>query len=253
MRRIRLATYNIHGCIGRDGRMDVDRIARVLVELEADVVALQEVHSSPGSSSTLDLLAEHAGMHALAGPTMVRADASYGNALLSRRPPLENRGIDLSVAGREPRGALDALFEISGLRLRVLATHLGLRPAERRQQIRRLLSEIDTRRGEPLVLMGDLNEWFLWGRPLRWLHAVFSETPAPATFPSALPMLALDRLWVEPRHLLRTVAAHSSPLARVASDHLPLVGTLASREPGDSDDPVLVRADPAIEPGVPPA
>ena len=75
--------------------------------------------------------------------------------------------------------------------------------------------------------MGDLNEWFLWGRPLRWLHRHFENTPAPATFPSRLPVLALDRIWVKPRHLLRQLTVHTSRLARRASDHLPLVAEIA--------------------------
>jgi endonuclease/exonuclease/phosphatase family metal-dependent hydrolase len=74
--------------------------------------------------------------------------------------------------------------------------------------------------------MGDINEWFLWGRPLRWLHVEFQETPAPATFPAYRPVLALDRLWVRPRTALRRLAVHATPLARVASDHLPLVAAL---------------------------
>jgi endonuclease/exonuclease/phosphatase family metal-dependent hydrolase len=74
--------------------------------------------------------------------------------------------------------------------------------------------------------MGDINEWFLWGRPLRWMHKHFEATPAPATFPSRLPLLALDRVWVKPRTLLRKLAVHSTPLARIASDHLPLTAEL---------------------------
>ena len=75
--------------------------------------------------------------------------------------------------------------------------------------------------------MGDLNEWFLWGRPLRRLHRYFVETPALATFPSRLPCLALDRVWAHPRSMLASLAVHRSEIARVASDHLPIVATLA--------------------------
>jgi len=78
----------------------------------------------------------------------------------------------------------------------------------------------------PTILLGDLNEWFLWGRPLRWLHRHFEQTPAPATFPAGFPVLALDRIWVRPRHLLRRLTVHASPLARQASDHLPVVAQL---------------------------
>jgi endonuclease/exonuclease/phosphatase family metal-dependent hydrolase len=93
--------------------------------------------------------------------------------------------------------------------------------------------------------MGDLNEWFLWGRPLRWLHVQFRRTPAPATFPARLPVFALDRFWVRPRVLLDHLVVHSSPLARAASDHLPLVATL---DPRRLAEVVASRAGPSLEP-----
>jgi endonuclease/exonuclease/phosphatase family metal-dependent hydrolase len=112
--------------------------------------------------------------------------------------------------------------------LRVLATHLGLKPAERRQQAWRLLAylpeaEVDL----PTALMGDINVWFLWGRPLRCLYRHFASTPATATWSSALPFLALGRIWARPRRDVLVVAAHRTPLARQASDHLPLCAELA--------------------------
>jgi endonuclease/exonuclease/phosphatase family metal-dependent hydrolase len=71
--------------------------------------------------------------------------------------------------------------------------------------------------------MGDLNEWYLWGRPLRWLHAHFREKPrAPPTFPARRPVFALDRIWISPAGCLRRLRCHATPLAREASDHLPL-------------------------------
>jgi len=226
MPTVRIATYNIHECIGRDRRFDPHRTAAALVELDADAIALQEVRSSSGDLRILDLLARRTGMYAVEGPTMRKAGASYGNALLSRSEPLEVDAIDLSVPGHEPRGALDVRLSIADRRLRVVATHLGLRPAERRWQVRRLLGHLAPVRGDTLVLMGDLNEWFLWGRPLRWLHSVFSETPSLATFPSGGPVFALDRLWVRPRELLTSLTVHRSATARAASDHLPLVATI---------------------------
>jgi len=168
------------------------------------------------------------GYQVLVGPTIVdpvRGD--YGNALLTRHRVKSFRQVDLSVGGCEPRGALDVTLACGADTLRVVATHLGLRPAERRAQVTKLLA---TLAGEPAsvptILLGDLNEWFLWGRPLRWLHRHFEETPAPATFPAGFPLLALDRIWVKPRHLLRRLFVHASPLAREASDHLPLVAQL---------------------------
>jgi phospholipase D1/2 len=107
-----------------------------------------------------------------------------------------------------------------------VATHLGLRPAERREQVECLVKLFTWHPQDYAVLVGDLNEWFLWGRPLKRLHRYFDETPARATFPSRMPVLALDRLWAHPGSILRGLKAHDSALARVASDHLPLVAML---------------------------
>ena len=74
--------------------------------------------------------------------------------------------------------------------------------------------------------MGALNEWFLWGRPLRWLKAYFDITPAINSFPSFWPFLALDRIWVNPRHHLLNVSAHKTDLAKKASDHLPVTADI---------------------------
>jgi len=76
--------------------------------------------------------------------------------------------------------------------------------------------------------MGDLNEWFLWGRPLRYLQRHFKSGPAPATFPARFPLFALDRIWVEPRENLVSVKTVNNSLTRLASDHLPLVAELGS-------------------------
>lgn len=221
-----VATYNIHGAVGTDGRLAPQRIADVLQEIDADVIALQEVPlGGGGRASVLDLLREATGFHAVEGPTEDRPERRYGNAVLSRYPVMASRTIDLSFGSREPRGALDADIDCHGHPLRVIATHLGLRPAERRHQIRRLLQAFDTDR-MPVILTGDLNEWFVWGRPLRWLVSHFEPVPAPRTFPSRLPVFALDRLWISPRHRLVQVQVHATPLARVASDHLPLIARI---------------------------
>jgi len=234
---IRLATWNIHGGVGADGHFVPNRIADVLREMHADIVALQEVESGRTGFDMLKWLSEHSGMHAIAGPTLVRGSGDYGNALLTRFPVISTRLLDLSVPGREPRGAIMATLDTSGGLMRVIATHLGLQPSERRAQVRSLLGEltrIEAANGsaleaaarETMVLMGDLNEWSLWGRPLRWLHHWFEDAPAPRSFPARWPVFALDRIWVKPRPMLVRVATHRSRIARIASDHLPVVAVI---------------------------
>ena len=98
---------------------------------------------------------------------------------------------------------------------------------ERRAQLGQLLPLFERDPPDVAILLGDLNEWFLYGQPLRRLRRAFGSAPAPATFPARLPVFALDRLWVRPISLIRSVSAHRSRLATEASDHLPLVADLA--------------------------
>ncbi|WP_292441182.1 endonuclease/exonuclease/phosphatase family protein [Methylophaga sp.] len=223
MIRLKLASYNIHAAVGTDGHFDPFRIAEVVREVDADIIALQEVeHHRVNDLDLLDFLAQQTNMTALAGPTMLRESRDYGNAILSRLPIVSHRLIDLSLEPHEPRGALQVQFDYQGHRLLVYATHLGLKPVERRHQVKNILAEFEQQQADTTVLMGDLNEWFLWGRPLRWLHRYFDTTPACRSFPSTWPVLTLDRIWVQPRRHLIAVAAHRSALARKASDHLPV-------------------------------
>jgi endonuclease/exonuclease/phosphatase family metal-dependent hydrolase len=228
--RLRVASYNIHRCVGLDGKHAPERIAAVIDEMRADVVGLQEVDSLSPALTTADArhhmeyLAGALQMTAVAGPTICHDDRHYGNALLTRRRVQRVRHIDLTVDRREPRAALDVMLEIPGGSLRFVVTHLGLFPAERRVQVKRLLGALTTS-DHPwplLVLCGDINEWFTVGRPLRWLHDMFGRSPSHRTFPSAFPLFALDRIWVRPVASVVGWAVHDSPTARVASDHLPL-------------------------------
>lgn len=226
---LRFATWNIHACVGTDGRFDPARTSRVLRELDADVIALQEVeHHAVDDNDLLDYLAHRSGMQGVSAPTMRRESRHYGNALLSRLPVLDVERVDLSLDRREPRGAIDALLDWRGRRFQVIATHLGLSPLERRRQVRKLLSLLEARPSDAAVLMGDLNEWLLWGRPLRWLRRHFAATPHVRTFPSRLPLLALDRIWAEPHGIVERLEAHRSPSAQIASDHLPLKALLGA-------------------------
>jgi endonuclease/exonuclease/phosphatase family metal-dependent hydrolase len=224
--KFKVASYNIHLGIGRDGLFKPERIAQVIGELDADVICLQEVARKTGGFDMLAYLSAASGYHGIAGPTLTTPGGDYGNAILTRQSPGEVQRWDLSEPRREPRGAIAMLLHPGGVTIRMIATHLGLRPGERRRQIRRLIGFMRESGTMPTVLMGDVNEWFLWGRPVRWLHQHFKQTPSPATFPSGWPFLALDRIWVEPRQALRSIAAHRSAIARLASDHLPITATI---------------------------
>lgn len=213
-----MASYNVHRCIGRDARCDPDRVADVICELDADVVGLQEV----SGDDQVAYLAKRAGFHAVAGPTMRREDGHFGNALLTRRPPRAVRLVDLSIAGREPRGAIDAELDVDVGTCRVIVTHLGLRGYERRRQVEMLLANVvESARPELVVLLGDLNEWLGPARVLRRLRASFA-CAAVASFPTVRPLLALDRVLVRPASAFVGLQAHDTPLARRASDHLPV-------------------------------
>jgi endonuclease/exonuclease/phosphatase family metal-dependent hydrolase len=219
------ASYNIHRCIGLDGRHDPDRIAAVLCELEADVIALQEVDAGYHVDDGIDQivhLAQATGFKAVSGPVLKNHRGTYGNGLLIRHEPVRVRRVDLSVPGRERRGALDVDLEIDGVRVRVVAAHLGLRPRERQVQVSRLLDALRGHDGGPMVLLGDFNEWLTVSPVLNRLHRRFGRSPGVRSFPSRFPVFALDRVWVQPRAALLNVEVHTSPRARVASDHLPV-------------------------------
>jgi endonuclease/exonuclease/phosphatase family metal-dependent hydrolase len=225
--RITLATYNIHACVGADRRFDPQRTANVVRELDADVVALQEVeHRRVEGYDLLDFLAAAVGLTAVPGPILLRETGDFGNALLTRLPILAVSRIDLSQPHREPRGALDVALAYAEKEMQVVATHLGLCPGERRRQIRRLLGLFEPGHTDLAVLLGDLNEWLLWGRPQRRLRRHFAASSHPRTYPARFPLLALDRIWARPASLLRSVEPHGSSMARRASDHLPLKGVL---------------------------
>jgi endonuclease/exonuclease/phosphatase family metal-dependent hydrolase len=223
---VTVATWNIHSAIGTDGRFAPERIGQVIKEMNADIVGLQEVPLG-GSDwpDVLRFLQAATGFHGVEGPTHCNPRRRFGNAVLSRYPIIASRSIDLSFGRCEPRGALDADIDCHGHPLRIIATHLGLRPGERRAQIKTLLEVFGTNQ-MPMILMGDINEWLTWGRPLRMLESHFEAVPAPVTFPSRYPVFALDRIWISPRRRLVHVEVHVTALSRLASDHLPLIARI---------------------------
>jgi len=222
-----VATYNIHGCVGTDRCFDPPRIHSLLARLPADILALQEVETYHHGEDVLGIYQVAPDWTVIFGPTLVREQGHYGNALITRLPVKDYALIDLSIAKLEARSAIHALLDYEGVRLEVVATHLGLRPAERRHQVGVLLDLLQRRdiAADTSLLLGDFNNWFLWGRPLRLLQRHFaSRAHSPATFPSCWPLFGLDQIWVSPPARLTNVRVLDDAQARRASDHLPLLG-----------------------------
>ena len=221
-----IASYNVHECVGIDGRRDPERTGRLIRELKADVVGLQEVDFNPLNgkrSYQLHYLSEATGLHSVAGPTIRRGEPEFGNALLTRTEISALRLHDISFPGRQPRGVIDALIPFEGKQLRVLATHLGLHARERRHQVELLLKILNQeQQSDCTVLLGDINEWRPQGFAIRTLNSRMGKSISARTFPSFYPVFALDRIWVSPRAALveKTIPHHQ--LARSASDHLPI-------------------------------
>ena len=221
-----IATWNIHSAIGTDGRFDLARTAAVLREIDAPVVALQEVGDfrgrTPHSEHALELGSE-LGLHVAFAPTLERRGRRYGNALLSRFPIAWTRAIDLSVRGHEPRGALLVRLDAPSP-LEVACVHLGLGPFERRAQEERLAASLPRGR---LAVCGDFNHLterrVRLGR-LRDAACVLDRRAR--TCPSAFPLFRFDRVFVSAGLVPRSLGVHSSRAARRASDHLPLVASL---------------------------
>ncbi|HKY07544.1 MAG TPA: endonuclease/exonuclease/phosphatase family protein [Candidatus Binatia bacterium] len=222
-------SYNIHECVGLDRRRDPSRIAQVIQESGAQIVGLQEVHSDSSGEDHLhqmNYLAAATGLQAIDGPAVERRNGHYGNVLLTSCRILAVHKLDLSYLSREPRGAIDADLEIEGEAVRVIVTHLGLIPAERRFQVRRLLTALSEQRTRTVIVLSDFNEWLPTGRSLRWIHTQLGKTALVRTFPSRFPVFALDRIWVSPAAALSELRCVRTPISRVASDHLPLKATI---------------------------
>ena len=221
-----VASYNVHRCIGMDKRFDPGRVAAVIEELDADIVALQEADRRFGHRAGLLELGE---VERRTGLTLVHASPVAGghgwrgNALLVRGGTIHTVR-RLALPGAEPRGALIVDLTLPGGRLRVAAAHLGLLRRHRAQQARAILAALAEGEAMPSLLLGDLNEWRSGiHSSLAVLQPFFGPFGPPRpSFPSRLPFMALDRILGHPRGLVMRRQVHDSALARIASDHLPI-------------------------------
>lgn len=236
---LRVMSYNVHGCVGMDGRLAPERIARVIARHSPDVIALQELDVGRSRSNRTDQTATIAAileMEHRFHPAMHVEEGAYGNALLTRLPVLAHReGLLTGPQTRrfaEPRGALWITLELDGCEVQVLNTHLGLRPAERREQVQELLSSRWLGHPDcigPTILCGDMNasagSW-----PLNRLCERLSDArEAPlvrkrtATFPTRGPMLSIDHVLTRGVAGVDRIFVPGTELERLASDHFPLV------------------------------
>jgi len=228
---VRVATYNVHRWQGVNGRTkpDVARAGYVISELDADVIALQEVLRpfEADGDDPLGLLCEELNLHLAFAVTRRHRRGQLGNAILSRYPITAISVIDISHSRIERRGALAAHVGHAGSGLGVVATHLSLVDRTRARQVQTLLDHPQMNSG-PAVLMGDMNAWrkCKGSKQLEDSLNLHHNIDWPSSFPSARPMLALDRIYTRSAGVV-DVRHHDSPAARKASDHLPVVAELA--------------------------
>jgi endonuclease/exonuclease/phosphatase family metal-dependent hydrolase len=231
MTQLRFLTWNVHGCVGRDGVCDPDRVASVLEAAQPDVSALQEIDNRTKNLARdpFSYFATLFGWTTVAARTLTARDGHYGHIVLSRWP-IESLGeIDLSVRWREPRKAIVGSIATPAGRIIVIAAHLGLLPFERRRQFERLKERIATIPDRPLVVLGDFNDFPGRGLAERSLSPPLTGAPSLPTYPSRLPLLPLDRIWFSRPLELATVATLQE--ANRVSDHLPLLASLHWPEP----------------------
>jgi len=241
MHRFRIATYNIHKCRGVDGRVHPERVARVLEEINADIVSLQEVVSHEGAAIAdhqADYLAGRLGLFGALGETRKHRGGAYGNVTLSRWDFKLVRPIDITIGGREQRVALRTDIRMGGHILHMFNVHLGTAVRERRQQAIRLIDRDLLRAVDisgPRIVLGDFNEW-VRGLVTKTLVAEFHLTDLRAhltrarSYPALLPMLHLDHIYFDHQLKVEKAFYHRTRRSLIASDHLPLVADLVLPE-----------------------
>ena len=219
---LRIASWNIRGGVGLDGRFDLERVVGLLKRAEPDIVALQEVDSrraTPTHEHPFRLLRSALGEHSIEAKSIISADGEYGQILISRWPLAEIKIHDISVPGREPRRAIEVDVLAPCGSLHMVATHLGLTFRERRNQTEALV-EMARRSPHPTIMVGDFNDWIWRGSVQNAIHRALPARTWQRTFPSWLPLIRLDRIYCRPREAM--VRSWTDPAARGASDHLPI-------------------------------
>ncbi|WP_064709579.1 endonuclease/exonuclease/phosphatase family protein [Rhizobium bangladeshense] len=235
---IKLLTYNVHSCIGNDRKLDPGRIASVIAEAEADIVALQEVdvlRRRTGGVDQAHTIASLLKMQAHFHPALSIAEEQYGDAIITALPTGAVKAGPLPSIG-EARGALSVELLVGGRKLLVVNTHLGLRGRERIRQMTTLLNSgwLHGSSDEPVpsILCGDFNAvpssatYRLATRSLTDAQLAGNAAPR-ATFPSRYPLMRLDHIFVTNDLVVERASVLETRLTRVASDHLPLLAEIS--------------------------
>jgi endonuclease/exonuclease/phosphatase family metal-dependent hydrolase len=234
--RFRIASYNTHKCRGIHGPISPERVIRVIEELQADILCLQEIVDAEGGTGKYDQARQIAeafpDLIVAFGKTRPLHGGRYGNMLMTRFPILSTRTHDITKSTREERGVLQCAVDVGGEKpVNVFNVHLGTGYMERRRQIEVLIGPDilnQEKLSGPRIVIGDFNEWtrglttkllqesFQSHRPRRQLRS------AP-TYPGVLPMLSLDHCYYEAPLEMQSTEIWRSRRALIASDHLPLI------------------------------
>jgi endonuclease/exonuclease/phosphatase family metal-dependent hydrolase len=227
---IRVASYNIQKSIGTDFRRRPGRILDVLVELNADVIALQEVDRRFGervTSLSPQAIADATGYKPVIFGARPQSLGWHGNTILVRQgvEVVSQRALELPRL--EPRGAVLADLRVDGVAIRVVGLHLGLLGLWRKRQADAVLDQLEAiEEPLPTVIMGDLNEWSVNGGCLaRFARGHHIGQPGPS-YPSVRPLFGYDRIIASLDVAIETAGVHDSAMSRVASDHLPVWANL---------------------------
>ncbi|SFB17608.1 Metal-dependent hydrolase, endonuclease/exonuclease/phosphatase family [Rhizobium sp. NFR07] len=236
-RRLKLLTYNVHSCIGTDRRLAPERIAEVIAEARPDIIGLQELDVGRKRTGGIDqahAIAEILKMKHHFHAALDVEEERYGDAILTALPAEQVKAGPLPSVG-EQRGALWIEVEVGDVRLQVLNTHLGLRRIDRMRQADALLGTEwlgdDRCTDQPVVLLGDFNSipssppYKRIAGKLEDVRRSIAGTLRPS-FPSRFPLLKIDHVFVSKGIKVMDAEVISTPLARLASDHLPLMATI---------------------------